>query len=137
MRLAQEVGEAIRAGEITGHRDVSLKIPHEFRRPFWTEFNASYNFLKHAQRDTQNVLDEDAVKTTETLSSACRLFEVVFPDHANKAVLCYMFFQTWKDKVIFSQLWMQRLADQASGMDEVEVREYLLSICEGGSAIIS
>lgn len=135
--LAREVGEAIRAGKITGPGEVALKISDTERRLFWTKFNASYNFLKHSQRDIQNVLDEDALNTAHTLLAACRLFEVLFPDQINNAVFCYMFFQVWKDKIIPGPLWMQRLADQASRMDEVEVRKFLLSICEGGSAITS
>lgn len=58
--------------------EIATSAPPEHRRAYWAEMRRSYNYLKHADRDANELLDEASINNEDTILSA-----IVCSQHLN------------------------------------------------------
>lgn len=71
-RLILSLTEAVRAGEVSTSNEVFITFRHE--KEHWGSFNKVANFLKHADTDTNAMLNPDLIKNDLLLEYACRCY---------------------------------------------------------------
>lgn len=81
--VIDELAKLIAAGGAEDAQDILLNFDFSpFERVLVSEITTTFNFLKHADRDWDAVLDEDHLKPLQTISVAALAFWFLFPAHA-------------------------------------------------------
>lgn len=82
-----EVADAIERGEVFGPEDLTFTgIPTD--RLYWNGKNRPFNYLKHADRDTEGLLDVTDIDVDWTIREAAALFRQL-SGRANDKMLFY------------------------------------------------
>ena len=73
-KIIPSIVESIRRGEVKGPEDIDFAFSNEWEKQHWQEFNATANFLKHADKDPDEFLDLNKINNSFLIGSACRAY---------------------------------------------------------------
>jgi hypothetical protein len=104
--LVASVADAIRArgSEVTPD-DVPLTITNQQKQDHWSPLSRAANFLKHANRDAEKLLELDAVDTDTILMHACAAYSMVSRNPTPEMVIFYMY-------------WLSSAPDRRAGVGD-------------------
>lgn len=73
--LVQQYGRLFEENPDFNFDEVSSASPAGFAKTFWSERRRSYNYLKHADRDANDLLDEAQINNEDTILQAMMCFQ--------------------------------------------------------------
>lgn len=79
--------------------DVRASITPALEKQYWNDTNRAANFLKHADRDTDEILSLDKINNELLLLKCCSAYQDVAPDDLGNEGLVFMAFITANNSV--------------------------------------
>ena len=91
------IAEAIEDGHISSMADVDLHIPRQLGSEWLNPIYGPYNFLKHADRDPEALLSEEAIEAGDAILLAIHAYELLFPGEVPPSPLPE-FLNLWRER---------------------------------------
>jgi hypothetical protein len=73
------IRHGIEEGTISGPEDVDIGIPRSIEHEVMQPITAPFNFMKHSDRDPDEVLDESSLRPVQAIAHAIAAYALLFP----------------------------------------------------------
>ena len=127
--MAEQIADAIDDGEINCPKDLNFVLSRSHRNDLIRLQNRNYNFLKHADIDAYDVLNEAELDNIGVIQHAVVTYSQLFPDQSTLPMFAFAVFRAWQLGVGLDEEMGEVLA-RIEGMGEREGKAMLAAFCE-------
>lgn len=132
--IAKKIACEIENGSISSWKDIKVSGKDKSINAEWKKITNNYNFLKHADRNSEETIEEGGIDNFDLLFKAAVAFVDAFSGQTTIALNCFRFFHTWRSDGTRRE-WMEPFFRLASDMDEGQLKAVLAGVCLNGMPV--
>jgi hypothetical protein len=93
-QIIEHVSKKIKSGDYSEYMDIEINATKEYAIWMLSPIYKPYNFLKHADRDMNNLIDENSIEVSDTIMMAIQAYCFVFTNELPPEPL-KSYFKNW------------------------------------------